>query len=167
MKSVCLNLDRSNCTTHWSAQRDRWIDIIDNWKNGTRNCDGLGDDLPDPIFEKSAPPIQQWQKIHQNYVDSLNAWLKAASDLNLPGIPSAIQFDETNPHELWDKVKYYFNHFSDLWYEHVGKPHGLVKPTLLGRCNNKQVEEWIHSTFASEKAISDYEDVFNGHCDAQ
>ena len=148
-------------------QRDRWINKTDDWKDVTRNCDGLGDDLPDPIFDSSASSIQQWRKIAQNYLSSLNAWLKAVSDLNIPGIPSSIQFHETDPDKLWDKVKYYVNHFNNLWYEHVGKPNGLVKPTPFGKCDDKQVEEWVHSTSVSDKANSDYEDVFDDRCDAR
>jgi hypothetical protein len=160
-------IDVTNCTMNWDVQRSRWIGKNDDWKNVTRNCDGLGDDLPDPMVDTTDPPIQQWLVLLENFNASLNAWLKAASDLSIPGIPSSIAFNETNPDKLWEQIKFYQNHFNDLWYEHVGKPNGLVKPDPFGQCDNKRVEEWVRSNSVSDTASEDFEDVFDGRCDAR
>ena len=167
MKILFCIVDVSNCTMNWAVQRNRWLGKNDDWKNVTRNCDGLGDDLPDPTFDSSDPPIQQWQDLAQNYLASLNAWLQAASDLSIPGVPDSIHFNETNPDKLWDKIKFYQNHFNDLWYEYVGQPNGLEKPDPFGQCDDKRVEEWVKSNSVNDKADEDFEDVFHGRCDAR
>ena len=148
-------------------QRDRWVDKDEIWKNVTRNCDGLGDDLHDPDYNVTDSPINQWRDVIDNYIDTLNAWLKVASDLNLPGVPSSIQFDESDPDKLWEDIKFYLNHFQNLWYEHVGEPNGLMKPEASGDCDDEQVEDWVQCTEISDKGTEAFEDVFKGRCDTR
>jgi hypothetical protein len=119
--------DVSNCSLDWDVQRDRWIEKDRAWKNKTRNCDGLGDDLSDLKYNVTHSPFNQWQAIVNNYIISLNAWLKVLSPLRIPGVPSSIQFNDTNPVQLWEDIMYYSHHFSDLWYKSNGEPSGLRK----------------------------------------
>ena len=147
-------------------QRDRWIDKVETWKNITRNCDGLGDELPYPDYNVTDSPGNQWGDVIDSYIKTLNAWLKVVSALNVTGIPSSIHFDESDPGKLWEDIMHHLNHFNDLWYEHVGEPNGLMQLESFGNCEDEQAEKWVRFGDVIDKAGEDFENVFKGRCDS-
>ena len=162
-----LTVDITNCTRDWPTQRDHWLVADNEWKHVTRNCSLLGDRLPDVTFNMGDPPIQQWRDISSDYLNELNKWLESAASLHIPGIPSSVSFHETDPEDLWGKVKEFVDDVMDKWYEHVGKPNKLERSAPSGQCANKQVEEWVHSRDDGEELQEEYEEEFNGRCDAR
>lgn len=148
-------------------QRNRWIGQNDDWKHTTRNCPALGDSLPDPTYNSSDSPTQQWRGLVNGFLHELNVSLKAAADLNVTDIPSSVYFNETDPEKLWNQIMDFLDHVNDLWYKHVGEPNGILKSPQTGQCGDEEVERWVQTTEANEKSQSEFEEAFDGQCDAR
>ena len=167
MTTLFYILDVSDCTKNWPVQRDRWMNDEGDWRDTTKNCESLGNNLPNPVVNTNDPPIKQWEDIVSTYINEVNAWLKDASSLNLDGIPPSVTFDQTDPEELWNALKEFMYRMIDLWYEQIGKPNGLPKPLPLGRCDDMQVQDWFRNRAASNQAEADFKSTFGDRCDAR
>ena len=111
--------------------------------------------------------MQQWHSLSRDYLNELNKWLESAASLHVPGIPSSVSFDETDPDNLWKKLKEFVNDVMNKWYDHIGKPNDLERPEPSGQCDDKLVEKWVHCIVESEELQDEYEEKFNGRCDAR
>jgi hypothetical protein len=164
---ISCHRDSSVCSEDWSIQRNRWIDQSEDWKDTTKNCSTLGDNLPTPTYNPRDDPGEQWKDLLYDYLHNLNASLKAAAD-KIPGIPSSVYFNETDPEKLWLQIMDFFDYINDIWYSHIGEPNGIFQLTGSApgdACGNRDIQRWLDTTTDNEHAQNGFTEAFHGRCD--
>ena len=100
----------------------------------------------------------------------MNASLQLAAAKGVPGIPSSVYFNETDPERLWVQIMDFFDYISDIWYRHIGEPNDIFRPTPVpttpaGPCDDEDVQRWVDTTTDNEHAQEGFTEAFDGQCD--
>ncbi|XP_065832505.1 uncharacterized protein [Oscarella lobularis] len=140
----------ATCNSSWSVQRDLWINDYKSWTDAVSRCSPLD---PQALnASTAASPVEQWNAMQRDYINSLELWLKIYS--RSLGLPATVPIDDNlSLEQQWGSVLTFANKAYDSWYEHVGNSNGFSKPSLPSDvCQNSRVDDWNQHVFIGRYA---------------
>ena len=110
-KVVCELIATGNpyeatCNSSWSVQRDLWINDYKSWTDAVSRCSPLD---PQALnASTAASPVEQWNAMQRDYINSLELWLKIYS--RSLGLPATVPIDDNlSLEQQWGSVLTFAN----------------------------------------------------------